>query len=99
MLGNLRKKIQCQHLQAERIYGDEINWTGGKRGFCGECGTWLDALPQSLDAIRGDTLREARGVITQYLASAEDWRYNRVVWAFGIMLGEIPEDTPEPRVS
>lgn len=43
-----------------------------------------------------ESLREARRVITQYLASAEKWRYDRVCWAFAIMLGEIPEDTPCP---
>ncbi len=43
-----------------------------------------------------EALRTARLVISQYLATAEQWRYNRVMWAFAIMLGEIPEDTPEP---
>lgn len=43
-----------------------------------------------------DALRHARACITQYVATAEPWRYNRVIWAFAIMLGEIPDDTPEP---
>ena len=44
-----------------------------------------------------DALGEARQVITQYLCTAEKWRYDRVCWAFAIMLGEIPEDTPMPK--
>lgn len=43
-----------------------------------------------------EAISEARAVITQYLATAELWRYDRVCWAFAIMLGEIPEDSPEP---
>lgn len=43
-----------------------------------------------------DALRDARGLITQHLSTAERWRYDRVCWAFAIMLGEIPEDSPEP---
>ena len=50
-----------------------------------------------LDA-KKDAIRDARAVISQYLATAEKWRYDRVMWAFAIMLGEIPEDTPEPPV-
>jgi len=46
--------------------------------------------------VAAKALRDARQVITQYLATAEKWRYDRVVWAFAVMLGEIPEDTPEP---
>lgn len=47
---------------------------------------------------RKEGVREARAVIGQYLATAEKWRYDRVMWAFAIMLGEIPEDTPDPRL-
>lgn len=47
-------------------------------------------------AEKHSVLKDARSVISQYLATAETWRYNRVMWAFAIMLGEIPEDTPEP---
>lgn len=54
----------------------------------------LDSV--NLVEVKKEALREARMVITQYLASAEQWRYDRVKWAFAIMLGEIPEDTPEP---
>ncbi|OQO89910.1 hypothetical protein B1813_18900 [Saccharomonospora piscinae] len=43
-----------------------------------------------------EAVREARRVISQYLVTAEKWRYDRVMWALAIMLGEIPEDTPEP---
>ncbi|PXY20339.1 hypothetical protein [Prauserella endophytica] len=50
---------------------------------------------QRLNAKR-EAVREARKVISQYLVTAEKWRYDRVMWAFAIMLGEIPEDTPEP---
>lgn len=53
----------------------------------------LDAT--TLEAKR-QMLRDARGVITQYLSTAAQWRYDRVCWAFAIMLGEIPEDSPEP---
>lgn len=44
-----------------------------------------------------DALNHARQVISGYVATAEKWRYDRVLWAFAIMLGEIPEDSPEPR--
>lgn len=46
--------------------------------------------------VKREALTEARKVISQYLATAEQWRYNRVLWAFGIMLGEIDKGTPEP---
>lgn len=45
MRRKIRNQIQCQHLYASSIHGDEINHVGGKRGFCGECGAWLDSLP------------------------------------------------------
>jgi len=48
--------------------------------------------------IKLETLKDARKVISQYLATAEKWRYDRVMWAFAIMLNEIPEDTPCPEV-
>lgn len=48
------------------------------------------------NAVIDDVLGHARHVITQYLSTAEKWRYDRVCWAFAIMLGEIPADTPEP---
>lgn len=54
-----------------------------------------EAETQLLDAKR-EAVREARAVIGRYLATAEKWRYDRAMWAFAIMLGEIPEDTPEP---
>lgn len=57
----------------------------------------LDQLAVDRKAQREDVLRTARQVITQYLATAEKWRYDRVVWAFAVMLGEIPDDTPEPQ--
>jgi hypothetical protein len=46
--------------------------------------------------IRVDTVRRVRAIILPFLDTAERWRYDRVAWAFAIMLGEIPEDTPEP---
>lgn len=46
--------------------------------------------------VKREALAEARKVISQYLATAEKWRYDRVMWAFAIMLGEIGEDSPEP---
>lgn len=53
-------------------------------------------LTEHRNAVIDDVLGEARHVITQYLCTAEKWRYDRVCWAFAIMLGEIPADTPEP---
>jgi len=50
----------------------------------------------ALGKAKAEALREARRVISQYLATAEKWRYDRVLWAFAVMLGEIPEDAPEP---
>lgn len=47
------------------------------------------------DEIVDEVLQHARAVITQYVSTAEVWRYERVVRAFAIMLGEIPEDAPE----
>jgi len=46
--------------------------------------------------IRVDTVRRVRAIILPFLDTAEKWRYDRVAWAFAIMLGEIPADTPEP---
>ncbi|GAA1436383.1 hypothetical protein GCM10009616_36010 [Microlunatus lacustris] len=43
-----------------------------------------------------DALRKARGVITQMLSTGEKWRYDRVCWAFAVMLCEVPEDAPPP---
>ncbi len=54
--------------------------------------TSQDAVLQA----KKDAVREARAVITQYLATSEKWRYDRVAWAFAVMLGEIPENSPEP---
>lgn len=53
-------------------------------------------LPEIQAQAKTEALTEARKVISQYLATAESWRHARVMWAFAIMLGEIPEDTPEP---
>lgn len=53
-------------------------------------------LPDARYAAKVEAVAEARKVISQYLATAEKWRYERVMWAFAIMLSEIPEDTPEP---
>lgn len=60
---------------------------------------WLHARDQRVysEAVEY-ALTHARQVVSQYLATAEKWRYDRVMWAFGVMLGEIPEDTPEPKV-
>lgn len=43
-----------------------------------------------------EALREARAQATWPVATAEQWRYDRTLWIFAIMLGEIPEDTPAP---
>jgi hypothetical protein len=56
----------------------------------------VERLREVAAAERARGIEHARRVITGYLATAEKWRYDRVVWAFAIMLGEIPEDTPEP---
>jgi hypothetical protein len=53
-------------------------------------------LERAVMAGKIEVLTEARKVISQHLATAEQWRYDRVMWAFAIMLGEIPEDTPDP---
>lgn len=59
---------------------------------------WLKNVKEESRAEGIDNaLNHARQVISQYLATAEKWRYDRVLWAFAIMLGEIPEDSPEPR--
>lgn len=44
MFRRIHRRIQCQHLNARSISGDEILWSG-KRGHCGDCGAWLDELP------------------------------------------------------
>lgn len=54
-------------------------------------------VPALLAAERERALLHARACVTQYVSTAEKWRYDRVVWAFAIMLGEIPEDSPCPR--
>jgi len=60
----------------------------------------IKALNTHLQNVRhkgiDDALTEAREVISQYVVTSEKWRYDRVMWAFAIMLGEIPEDTPMP---
>lgn len=66
-----------------------IDWLNGET-----FDAWLAGVRERA---RWDAMREARGVISQYLSTAEKWRYDRVVWAFGIMTGEIPEDTPCPQ--
>lgn len=53
-------------------------------------------LPDARLAAKVEAITEARRVISQYLATAEKWRYDRVMWAFAITLGEIPEDAPCP---
>lgn len=53
-------------------------------------------LAEHRNAVIDDVLGHARHVITQYLSTAEKWRYDRVCWAFAIILGEIPADTPAP---
>lgn len=53
-------------------------------------------LPDARIAAKVEAVTEARKVISQYLATAESWRHARVMWAFAIMLGEIPEDAPCP---
>ena len=43
-----------------------------------------------------EALREARAQATWPLATAEQWRYDRMLWIFDVMLGEIPEDSLAP---
>lgn len=61
MFRRLRRQIQCQHLYARTIYGDEINAWGFRRGHCQDCGAALDAIPYSALTGRG-------------LAPPERWR-------------------------
>lgn len=67
--------------------------TGSGTEDLGEVQTVFDAR-----GIRLDTVYKVRAVILPFLSTAEKWRYDRVAWAFAIMLGEIPEDTPEPAI-
>lgn len=53
-------------------------------------------LPLARMEAKVEAVSEARKVISQYLVTAEKWRYDRVMWAFAVMLGEVPEDTPCP---
>lgn len=42
------RMIQCQHLHAFTIYGDEIIAVGYRRGHCPECDAWLWNKPQTI---------------------------------------------------
>lgn len=53
---SLRKWRRCPHVHLNGIYGDEINFVGGWRLQCGDCGRYLDG-PVSL-SLR-DVLAEA----------------------------------------
>ena len=56
---------------------------------------FLGGANLALEAQR-DALREARQQVSARLTTAEQWRHDQVMWVFAVMLGEIPEDTPEP---
>ena len=55
-----------------------------------------DRMGEALSDLTDALLREARYHATWPVATAEKWRYDRMLWTFGIMLGEIPADTPAP---
>lgn len=75
-----------------REHGSSRCYTCGQKWVCDT----VDTAAKAIHKDREDTIRAVRGVVTQYVCTAEQWRYDRMVWAFGLMLGEIPEDTPEP---
>ena len=53
-------------------------------------------MKTALDDLVDEVIRVCRYHASWPVATAETWRYDRILWAFGIMLGEIPEDTPAP---
>lgn len=76
--------------------------SGREPYWCTSCAhNWpcptVEAAQEAIFKDRQDTVRAVRSVVTQYVATAEQWRYDRMVWAFALMLEEIPQDTPEPR--
>ena len=43
------KQWKCRHDHLRGIYGDEINWCGGKRSQCLDCGRWFPEPPRNVD--------------------------------------------------
>jgi hypothetical protein len=57
-----------------------------------------DRMKEALDGITDALLQEARYHATWPVATAEKWRYDRMLWVFGVMLGEVPADSLAPSV-
>lgn len=55
-----------------------------------------DRMEEALSDLTDALLQETRYHATWPVVTAEKWRYDRMLWVFGIMLGEIPADTPAP---
>lgn len=55
-----------------------------------------DRMEEALSELTDALLREAMYHATWPVATAEKWRYDRMLWVFGVMLGEIPADTHAP---
>lgn len=55
-----------------------------------------DRMEKALGELTDSLLREARYHATWPVATAEKWRYDRMLWVFDVMLGDIPADTPAP---
>lgn len=56
---NLFNRGQCPHSRLEGIYGDEINFLGGKRLACLDCGRLLDG-PVALAKARQYELQDVQ---------------------------------------
>ena len=55
MFSRMRQRRHCAHSRLRPIYGDEINFVGGWRLWCRDCGRFIDG-PVSLAAMReGET--------------------------------------------
>lgn len=75
------------------VMGTSEPWTADRQDQLAAFDRWL---AEERRKAKVEAVTDARKVISQYLATAEKWRYDRVMWAFAIMLSEIPEDTAEP---
>ena len=73
---------------------DRWGFRAKRQEFLDEYGA--PGMEQALREVTDALLREARYHATWPVCTAEKWRYDRMLWTFGIMLGEIPEDTPAP---
>lgn len=55
-----------------------------------------DRMKAALEEVTDALLQEARYHATWPVATAEKWRYDRMLWVFGVMLGEVPADSLAP---